>query len=108
MGDARSFFGLTSKIPPSGSMLNFDANVKKRTVHHQCENHCIHECQSLSLKFQHSEGTFYVLEKHTSRTICELHTCFCDYFCCFAVCFSHSRKNEKVLRMLGCVFQNKI
>ncbi len=29
-GDARSFSGLTSKIPPLGSMLNFDADVKKR------------------------------------------------------------------------------
>ena len=27
--DARSFFGLTSKIPPLDSMLNFDADVKK-------------------------------------------------------------------------------
>ena len=29
MGDARSFFGLTSNIPPLVSMLNFDADVKK-------------------------------------------------------------------------------
>ncbi len=29
LGDARSFSGLTSKIPPLGSMLNFDADVKK-------------------------------------------------------------------------------
>ncbi len=29
MGDARSFLGPTSKIPPLGSMLNFDADVKK-------------------------------------------------------------------------------
>ncbi len=27
LGDARSFSGLTSKIPPLGSMLNFDAGV---------------------------------------------------------------------------------
>ncbi len=30
LSDARSFSGLTSKIPPLGSMLNFDADVKKR------------------------------------------------------------------------------
>ncbi len=29
LGDAQSFFGLTSKIPPLGSMLNFDVNVKR-------------------------------------------------------------------------------
>ncbi len=28
LGDARSFSGLTSKIPPLGRMLNFDADVK--------------------------------------------------------------------------------
>ena len=33
-----SFFGLTSKILPLGSMLNFDADVKKMAAHHQCEN----------------------------------------------------------------------
>ncbi len=37
-GDARSFFGLTSKISPLGSMLNFDADVKKMTARHQYEN----------------------------------------------------------------------
>ncbi len=39
LGDARLFFGLASKIPPLGSMLNFDADVKKTTARHQCENH---------------------------------------------------------------------
>ncbi len=29
LGDALSFSGLTSKISPLGSMLNFDADVKK-------------------------------------------------------------------------------
>ncbi len=38
LGDARSFSGLTSKIPPLGSMLNFDADVKKTTARHQGEN----------------------------------------------------------------------
>ncbi len=38
LGDARSFSGLTSKIPPLDSMLNFDADVKKTTARHQCEN----------------------------------------------------------------------
>ncbi len=38
LGDARSFFGPTSKIPPSGSMLNFDADVKNTSVRHQYEN----------------------------------------------------------------------
>ncbi len=39
LGNAQSFFGLTSKIPPLASMLNFDADVKKATARHQCENH---------------------------------------------------------------------
>ncbi len=30
LGDARSFSGLTSKIPPLGSPLNFDADVKNK------------------------------------------------------------------------------
>ncbi len=38
LGDAQSFFGLTSKILPLGSMLNFDADVNKMTARHQCEN----------------------------------------------------------------------
>ncbi len=37
LGDARVFSGLTSKIPPLGSMLNFDADVSKLTVRHECE-----------------------------------------------------------------------
>ncbi len=32
--DAPSFFGLTSKTSPLGSMLNFDADVKKTTARH--------------------------------------------------------------------------
>ncbi len=36
LGDAWSFSGLTSKIPPLGSMLNFDADVKKKIARHQC------------------------------------------------------------------------
>ncbi len=38
LGDARSFSGLTSNIPTLGSMSNFDADVRKLTAHHQCEN----------------------------------------------------------------------
>ena len=38
MGDARSVFALTSKFPPLGSPLNFDADVKETTARHQCEN----------------------------------------------------------------------
>ncbi len=38
----RSFFGLTSKIPPLGSVLNFDVDVKNTTARHQFEN-----CDSL-------------------------------------------------------------
>ncbi len=38
LGDAQSFSGLTSKIPPLGSMLNFDADVKNTTARYQCEN----------------------------------------------------------------------
>ncbi len=34
LGDARSLFGLTSKIPSIGSMLNFDADVKEMTARH--------------------------------------------------------------------------
>ena len=34
LGDARSFSGPTSKIPPLGSMLNFDADVKTMTARH--------------------------------------------------------------------------
>ena len=37
LGDTRSFSGLTSRILPLGSMLNFDADVKKTTARHQCE-----------------------------------------------------------------------
>ena len=29
---------LASKIPPLGSMLKFDADVKNSTARHQCEN----------------------------------------------------------------------
>ncbi len=36
--DAWSFSGLTPKIPPLGSMLNFDADVKNMTARHQYEN----------------------------------------------------------------------
>ncbi len=38
VGDARSFFALTSKITPLGSLLNFDVDVKKTTARHQREN----------------------------------------------------------------------
>ncbi len=38
LSDAWSFSGLKSKISSLGSMLNFDANVKKTTARHQCEN----------------------------------------------------------------------
>ncbi len=37
-GFSHCFFGLTSKFPPLGSMLNFDADVKNTTMRHQCEN----------------------------------------------------------------------
>ncbi len=39
LGGAWSFSGLTSKIPPLGSMKNFDPDVKNTTRRHQCENH---------------------------------------------------------------------
>ncbi len=29
LGDVRSLFALTAEMPPLGSMLNFDADVKK-------------------------------------------------------------------------------
>ncbi len=35
LGDTRSFFRLTSKAPPLGQMLNFDAHVKTTTARHQ-------------------------------------------------------------------------
>ncbi len=37
-GDARSLSGLTSKVLPLGSMFNFDADIKRTTARHQCEN----------------------------------------------------------------------
>ncbi len=42
LGDALSFSGLTSTIPPLGSMFNFDADVKKTTAGRQCENRFSH------------------------------------------------------------------
>ncbi len=44
--DTWSFSGLTSKMPPLGSMLNFDADVKKMTARHQCE-YCFRRQTSL-------------------------------------------------------------
>ena len=41
LGDAQSFFELASKIPPLGSMLNFDADVKRTTTRHQRENRLV-------------------------------------------------------------------
>ncbi len=38
LGDAQSFLGQTSKIPPFTSMLKFDADVKNTSARHQCEN----------------------------------------------------------------------
>ncbi len=40
--DAKSIIELTSKIPPLGSMSNFDADVIKTTTRHQCENRLTH------------------------------------------------------------------
>ena len=41
LGDARSFSGLTSKIPPLGSMLNFDADAHhQREKSHSCKSAC--------------------------------------------------------------------
>ncbi len=37
LGDAWSFSGLTSKIPPLGSMLNFDADVKNVRASPMCK-----------------------------------------------------------------------
>ncbi len=34
LSDARSFSGLTSNIPPFGSMLNLDVDVKETTARH--------------------------------------------------------------------------
>ncbi len=43
LGDAQSFSGLTSKIPPLGHTSNFDADVKNyTTTRHQCENRLTH------------------------------------------------------------------
>ncbi len=38
LGDARTYFELALTIPPFVSMFNFDADVKKTTARHQCEN----------------------------------------------------------------------
>ncbi len=67
------FVGLTSKIPPLGSMLNFDADVKKTTVRHQCEKplitgaHCWpHDTDSNDLNALHQsfEQTWRLLHVH--------------------------------------------
>ncbi len=42
LGDALSLCGLTSKISPLGSMVNFDADVKEMTARPQCEDHFCH------------------------------------------------------------------
>ncbi len=39
---ARSFWGLTSKVPPLGFVLNFDAEVKTGPRVTQCENRVTH------------------------------------------------------------------
>ncbi len=46
--DMRAFSELTSKIPPLGSTVNFDADVKRQKddVRHQCENRQSHCAQS--------------------------------------------------------------
>ncbi len=46
LGDARSFYRLTSRIPPLDSMRNFDADVKASTTGHQCENPLKHDVMS--------------------------------------------------------------
>ncbi len=51
LSDALSFSGLASKIQPLGSMFNFDADVKKTTARHQCENP---HSQTLSFVMFHS------------------------------------------------------
>ncbi len=38
LGDGRSFSRLTSKVSLLVSMSNVDADVKKTTARHQCEN----------------------------------------------------------------------
>ena len=41
----RRFLGLTSKVAPLDSMLNFDADVKNTTARHQCENRFFFEME---------------------------------------------------------------
>ncbi len=50
------FFRLTSKNPPFGSTLYFDADVKKTIARHQCENRLkerSHPQSSAHLKYGH-------------------------------------------------------
>ncbi len=48
LGDARPFSGLTSKIPPKGLTLNFDADVKQTTTRHSCcENRFSPVCEQV-------------------------------------------------------------
>ncbi len=51
--------GLTSTFSPLGSMLNFDADVKKTTARHQCENPCTrnwHAATKLSEENHFAQG----------------------------------------------------
>ena len=85
LGDAQSFCGLTSKIPPLGSILNFDADVKKRAhvtqvktasdVGHTQDGREAHWVRSARMRANHvSFGTLLsplVCGRHTERVQCE-------------------------------------
>ncbi len=49
LGDTRSLFWLIPKIPPLVPKVNFDADVKKPTARHQCENRCMMTCMNPSV-----------------------------------------------------------
>ena len=91
LGDARWFSGLTSKNPPLGSMLNFDADVKKTTARHQREN-----------PYSQSQG---VPVAGTNQLMWSQCVCVCVCVCvsvsvslCVCVCDQSQLHTGKVLR----------
>ncbi len=87
LGDARSFLAVTSKIPPLGSMLNFDADVKKTTARHPpnvktamgdrdksvCDRHLPLHATIATLPSQGAHVHFaFVLCSHEKKTLCRL------------------------------------
>ncbi len=65
LGDAWTFSGSTSKMSRLGSMLNFDADVKKTTARHQCETRSdtsFHVFHARVVSFQRTKHTVLNIE----------------------------------------------